>query len=116
MQNYTSVVAYREHVLDGKATSQRQRILNCLLAYDRPINRSDLADLFQNNRDLIDTTWDHGPEIPLASICGRLNVLIASGLVRVVDERTDPRTGHRVEYVEAVRPTPDQKSFDGFVP
>ena len=110
MRSYTSAVAYREHVLDGKATTQRQRILNLLQWTTEPLSRAGIADYFRESA--LSDTWDCGPAIPLASVCGRLNALIASGQAKVAKEDVDQRTGHRVEYVEAVRPTPVQKSFD----
>jgi hypothetical protein len=111
---YTSTTAYRKHVVEGKATSQRERILGLLLASDQPLSRADLVHYF--TAAPFSDTWDHGPNIPLASVCGRLNVLIASKLARVAKIDRDPATGHAVEYVEAVRPMPTQKSFDGFMP
>lgn len=70
MTAYTSATAHREHVLDGKATSQRQRILNLLRAITEPLSRAEIADHCKG------VTFDRGPEIPLASVCGRVKVQI----------------------------------------
>jgi len=113
MVGYTSAVAYREHVLEGKACTQRARILSLLMWSDACLSRAGIREYFIGGSG--SDTWDFGPEIPLASVCGRVNALVKAGLVKVKYEATDPVTGHRVEYVEAVRPTPRQKCFDGFL-
>ncbi len=113
MTAYTSAVAYREHVIEGKATSQRQRILNLLLASEVPLSRAEIANYFKGTP--FGDTWDFGPDIPLASVCGRLAALIESKQAIELDGLViDPLTKHKVKVVVAVRPTPVQRSFEDF--
>jgi len=115
MTAHTSTTAYREHVIDGKAGSQRNRVLKALRFFG-PRSRAGIVALFEDHGLLAAHPEIDGPPIPLASVCGRVNAMLESGLLRVAKEDIDERTGHRVQYLEAVRPEPKQKSFDGFMP
>jgi hypothetical protein len=97
---YTSLVGYREHVISGKATSQRNRILGCLFESDTPLDRRQLSVLTR---------------IPINAVCGRVNTLIKSGLVRVAYEAADPATGRLAQFLEPTWPQPMQKSFEEFL-
>lgn len=130
----TSVEAYGDHVRQGKASSQRERILASIQDLG-PVSRRELADLherglgvkrpdlrhFPKKAAWVNITMDHviyyavKPAIPLASICGRVRALLDSGLIKVVKIEEDPKTGKMVEYLEAVEPEPVQKSFDDYL-
>lgn len=128
----TSRVAYREHAIAGKATTQRERILAFVRWAGRtiPVSRATIAHGFSptywgwmKRTDRLSLpaepggTWDGGPPIPLASVCGRVNALIADGSLRVLSEPArDPSTGHLVELIEAVYPEPKQRTFEDFMP
>jgi hypothetical protein len=115
MPKYTSTTAYREHVIDGKATSQKRRIL-WLLQNLKPMTRLQIAHLFGERTFLHAHPEIDGPEIPLASVCGRVNALIEAGLVKVEKEDVNPVTGHRAEYLTAVQPHGQMNMFEGFMP
>lgn len=106
----TSRDAYGKHVIDGKATTQRGRILR-LLAERAPLSRYEICRFFTSTQ--FKNTWDDGPEIPLASVCGRVKALIESGQVRVAMTDVDKRTSQRVEFVELVENAPVQRTFNG---
>jgi len=106
----TSRDAYTKHVVKGKATTQRDRILR-LLDEMAPLSRHEICRHF--TATTFKNTWDDGPEIPLASVCGRVNALIESAQVRVAMTDIDKRTGQRVELVELVENAPVQKTFEG---
>ena len=97
---YTSLVGYREHVISGKATSQRNRILGCLFESDTPLDRRQLSVLTR---------------IPINAVCGRVNTLIKSELVHVAYEAVDPATGHIAQFIEPTWPQLKQKSFEEFM-
>ena len=97
---YTSLVGYREHVISGKATSQSNRILGCLFESDTPLDRRQLSVLTR---------------IPINAVCGRVNTLIKSELVRVAYEAVDPATGRLAEFLEPVWPQLKQKTFEEFL-
>lgn len=109
----TSRTAYADHVVAGRATSQRERILAYLRHCDEPQSRADICHAFKTTPTHL--SFDRGPEIPLASVCGRVNALLAAKLVKVVEIAPDEITRHRVEYVTAVRPEPVQRSFDEYM-
>ena len=93
---YTSLVGYREHVLSGKATSQRNQILICLFESAVPLTRFQISQITR---------------IRLSSVCGRVNVLLKSDLIHVAYEATDPNTGKLAEYLEPVWPQLKQKKL-----
>ena len=97
---YTSLVGYREHMLSGKMTSQRNRILACLFESAVPLCRRQIAKL---------------TNIEINAVCGRVNTLIKSELVRVVYEAPDPITGKLAQFLEPTWPQPIQKSFEEFM-
>ncbi len=113
-----------EHVIAGKATTQRERIL----AYIRSqpgVSREEIAHAFSVDYTWVvggahGTTWDGGPPIPLASVCGRVKVLLGNkargwpAFVAVVSHAENPDTGHDVELLEAVQPAPVQRTFEQF--
>jgi hypothetical protein len=97
---YTSLVGHREHILSGKATSQRNRILACLFESAVPLCRRQIAKL---------------AHIEINAVCGRVNALIKSELVHVAYEAVDPATGHIAQFIEPTWPQPIQKSFEEFL-
>jgi len=106
--------AYMRHVIDGRALSQQARILGFVRWAANPVSRADIEHAF-NAWQGRGGTWDGGSTIRLASICGRVNVLIdASLLVRLNMPKRDERTGHMVELLEAVEPAPVQRTFEDF--
>jgi len=94
--------AYGAHVLSGRSCSQRERILALLRSSARPLSRKEIAHYFGF------PAQDGGPEIPLASVCGRVNSMLPcpdkgkAGLLRVKYVEADPVTHQRVDYLEAV--------------
>lgn len=98
----TSRSAYGAHVLSGRSCSQRERILALLRSSARPLSRKEIAHYFAF------PAQDGGPEIPLGSVCGRVNSMLPCpdkgnpGLVRVAYVEADPATHQRVDYLDAV--------------
>jgi hypothetical protein len=123
MTSLTSSDAYREAVLSGRVQTQKGRILRFLLMQERPVSRAAVAQAFSLDyvaRDAIGpqgwhtigvSTVDGGPPIPLASVCGRVNVLVASGMVRELKGAGRGPMGDPVNLLEAVRPQPAQRGF-----
>ena len=97
---YTSLVGHREHILSGKATSQRNRILACLFESAVPLCRRQIMKL---------------TGIEINAVCGRVNTLIKSELVRVAYEAVDPATDHLAQFLEPTWPQLKQKSFEEFM-
>lgn len=106
----TSTRAYADHARSGKTVTQGQRILWVLRELG-PKSRAQLADLLESQTFLNAHPEIAGPRIPLASVCGRVKVLLDAGLVRVVSHRIDGDTGALVEVLEAVEPAPEQRRF-----
>jgi len=81
----TSRDAHKEHVISGKAQSQRNKILEFMRRHQQPRNRREIALL---------------TGFPINVVTGRVNTLIKSG--ELVEEYfcVDPITNHRVWYVE----------------
>lgn len=92
---YTSLVGYRNHVLSGKATSQRNQILICLFESAVPLTRLQISKI---------------TGIRLSSVCGRVNVLLKSDLIRVAYE-AEPVDGRLSEFLEPVWPQLQQKEL-----
>jgi hypothetical protein len=91
----TSRSAYQEHVVSGKAVTQRERILECLRDAATPLNRRQIHKL---------------TGIPINAVAGRVNALMEEkagnhALVRKVYDGRDPVTGAPCEYLEAVHRT-----------
>jgi hypothetical protein len=108
----TSRRAYDRHVKAGRATRQEDRILALLRWSDRPLSRAEICRYF-TAEPLFPKTWDNGPVIPLASVCGRVDSLVKSGLVTVMPYREiDPRSKHPVEVLMPIVPAPKQLSFE----
>jgi len=97
---YPSLVGYREHVLSGKATSQNNRILTCLFESAVPLCRRQIMKL---------------THIEINAVCGRVNALIKSELVRVAYEAVDPATGRIAQFIEPTWPQLKQKTFEEFM-
>jgi hypothetical protein len=93
----TSRHAHRKQIISGRAASQRERILECLRNSAVPLTRRQIAELTR---------------IPINAVCGRVNVLVASGLARVAYEDEDQVTGTRAQFLEAVWPKPAQRRFE----
>lgn len=96
---YTSLVGYRTHVLDGKATSQRNRILTCLFESAVPLTRLQISKITR---------------IRLTSVCGRVTSMIdrenpERSLIHIAYEAEDPDTGKLAEFLGPAWPQPMQK-------
>ena len=131
----TSRSAHRQHAIDGKATTQLARILAYVRHAGNPVSRAQIAHAFSKDygraawgeRRL--TTWDGGPVIPLASVCGRVNSVLEDpdlrdGLTRArpddgqrdqaflrVAYRAPGDRGHEVEFIGPIDPAPVQRTF-----
>jgi predicted transcriptional regulator len=90
----TSRQAYRDHVISGRALSQREKILNFLERHQLPRNRREISHILG---------------IPINAVTGRVNALIENGDLRVAYVDEDPVTGKRVEYIELMPSGPKQK-------
>src|SRR3990167_6726271 len=97
---YPSLVGYREHVLSGKATSKNNRILTCLFESAVPLCRRQIMKL---------------TGIEINAVCGRVNTLIKSELLRVAYEAVDPATCRLAQFIEPTCPQLKQKSFEEFL-
>jgi len=89
----TSRSSYRDHVISGKAKSQRQKILDLLEMASLPRNRREISLLLG---------------IPINAVCGRVAALLENGDIRIAYVERDPQTNQRVEYLEFVYPEPTQ--------
>lgn len=87
----TSREAYNEHVINGQATSQREKLLSYL-------QRSALS-LTRYQLHLV-------TGIRLTSVCGRVNALMDAGQVEIERVDVDPQTGKKAEYLRAAEPAP----------
>ena len=81
---YTSLSSYRHHVLNGKATSQRNQILDCLFESTVPLSRRQIKEL---------------TGLEINAVCGRVNALLKSDLIHVVCESIDSGTDRMVEML-----------------
>lgn len=116
----TSIRAYAKHVIEGKAISQRERILYAIRCF-APISREELAALF--SAEGLERSgrrwWAPPPRIPLASVCGRVNVLLGDpakgwpAYAKVVEVREV--RGHRVQFLGPVDPQPAERDFSAFM-
>lgn len=95
---FTSMEAYRKHVLSGKATSQTDRIMRFVLLSGKPVTRSQIYKTLGKEP----VAGDFGAPIPMSSVCGRVNTLINSGYLRVDHEGKCPITGSRAQFVAPV--------------
>lgn len=80
----TSRSSYYDHVITGKAKSQRVRIVESMLLHRYPRNRRQISLM---------------TGIPINAVCGRVNALIENGDLQVAQIDIDPSTGRRVEYL-----------------
>ena len=85
MVKSTSRSSYYQHVIEGKAKTQREQILECLKD-SKPLTRLQISDI---------------TGIRLTSVCGRVNALIENGQVSVDHEGIDPATNRPAEYLTA---------------
>lgn len=92
---YTSLTSHRHHVLSGKATSQRNRILTCLFESGVPLSRRQIQEITR---------------IEMGSVTGRANTLLKSDLIRVAYEAKNSR-GQPIEYLEPIWPQLKQKEL-----
>ena len=81
----TSRSSYYDHVMEGKAKTQRERILECL-ENSKPLTRLQISDI---------------TGIRLTSVCGRVNALIENNQVSIDHEGIDPATNRPAEYLTA---------------
>ncbi len=97
----TKLLAYKRHSAQGRVIAQWRRILAYMESERRPLCRREIAEAFNRLRGY-GQTWDGGPAIPLASVCGRIKALLELGHVRVAHQAPDLETGHEVEFLEVV--------------
>lgn len=96
---HTSVKAYRQAILDGRARTQIERVKIALRSVG-PLTRWEIHKI---------------TGIRYASVCGRVNTLIVSGIARDdLEERANPDGGGRARVVQLVDPEPHQITFDHF--
>ena len=93
MVTATSIQSYYDHVIEGKATSQRERIFLLLKKY-HPLSRRLISEITC---------------IPINAVCGRVNALIDDGKVEVTHVEKDTVTKRRVEYLAPVTEKPTQQ-------
>ena len=93
----TSRSSYYQHVIEGKAVSQRVQILDCLEANSLPLTRLQISDL---------------TGIRLTSVCGRVNALIENGQVGVAYDGVDPATGRPAEYLRCCEELVQAEMFE----
>lgn len=86
MAALTSEDAYRATVLSGRATSQRARILAFVRSQKRPVSRAEIAEALG---------------LPLASVCGRVFVLVHDGQLRELKDAGRGPMGDPVNLVTA---------------
>jgi hypothetical protein len=94
----TSINAYHEHVLSGRATSQNERIMRYMLQVKRPVTRNEMCDRYfcVGNPP---KALDGGPPIKWRSLGARVAGLKDDYLV-VTHYGEDPVTGaERVEFL-----------------
>lgn len=89
----TSRRAYRQQVLDGKATTQRSRILALFDTYPMALNRRQMCQF---------------TGIPINAVTGRVKAMLDSGLMYVAYYDIDPVTDKRVEYLRPAPREPEQ--------
>lgn len=87
----TSKQAFREHVAEGGARTQREIILECIRDSAVPVNRRQIGEL---------------TGIPINAVTGRVNELMdknADGWapVKIAHEGRDPVTGRPCEFLTA---------------
>lgn len=95
MVNPTSIQAYYDQVVEGRATTQRQAIYECLLWAAQPLTRLQIAER---------------TGIRLSSVCGRVNAMLDGDrpLLMVSHIDVDPWTGKRAEYLMPILPKAKQ--------
>ena len=81
----TSRGAYYEHVLNGGARTQRERIMALWDFMQIPLNRRQISEL---------------THIPINAVCGRVGALLEADALVVSHTDLDPETNKRVEYLE----------------
>ena len=94
--SYTSRRAYREHVVSGRATSQRAQIIECVRAHGVPVTRRQIAELTR---------------IPINAVTPAVLSLLRAGFLRVAFEDVDQGSQAKAQFVEAVMPAPAQRDF-----
>jgi hypothetical protein len=97
MVKSTSIDSYYQHVIDGKARTQREKIYDCISQSSIPLTRRGISALTR---------------IEINAVCGRVNSLIEAGLVQVALIARSGVTGKKVEYLEAMLPIAKQRKFD----
>lgn len=105
---YTSVKAYYEHVLSGRATTQSERIMRYILKVGRPVTRHEIVDryfcVYPGPRAL-----DGGSPIPWQSAGARIAGLLQDGYVQVDREGPCPVTGNDSQFLTPVGDKWDQR-------
>ena len=102
--NPTSLAAYYDLVRSGGAQRGRDRIVRLLLrSHPRPLTRNEIARCFRAGPD--GKAFDGLPEIPLATVCGRCNELLADKAIRKVKTDVDPCSprGNRADFLGMVQ-------------
>ena len=92
----TSLHAHQEQVVSGRAQTQTEKILDCLLSVDA-LTRRQISELSR---------------LPINVVCARVDVLIKSGRAHVAYEDKDPGSlASSSQFIEATMPQPVQRSF-----
>jgi len=90
----TSINSYRQHVIEGKARTQREKIYDALIESPTPLTRRQIANVTR---------------IEINAVCGRVNALVDSGIIIISHVSEDPITGKRVEFLSPRWPQPAQR-------
>ena len=83
----TSREAYRSLIHEHKLQPMQEKILE-LLSDNIPRTRKEIRD---------------ATGMELSSVCGRVNSLLAAGLVKIVGEKRDSKTGKWQEMIELIK-------------
>ena len=113
--NPTSLAHYYEHVMSGKASTQRARIYEFLVSMtnvNTAVCRNQIARWFSRRLPHPTIHSRYLPTIPLASVCGRVHALIEAGFVEVVETKPETEGNPPVEWLKAVIPAPEQRTFN----
>lgn len=105
----TSIDAYHEHVMTGKATRQQDRIMRYMLKIGRPVTRLEMVENYFNVGNYPNKrALDGGPPIPLRSMCGRIDDLMGTDkqnpdYVMVTHEGPDPISRNKAQFLVPIK-------------
>lgn len=107
----SSRTAYREHIEEGRATSQLERVLACLRESAVPITARQIAAITGVPITAVTgRIWEvkEDPECPgqtRPTILGKRS----TALVRIAYTARDPGTGRPADFLELITPAPHQR-------